>query len=99
MLITYHGSYHTIYSRVNIILMVLVVWAFSFGMILPPLVEVWGTLGLDEATFSCTILKKDGKSPKKFLFIFGFLLPCIAIILCYSAIFYRVRSSRSGRAS
>ena len=58
--------------------------------------QVWGTLGLDSATFSCTILKKDGKSPKKFLFIFGFLLPCIAIILCYSAIFYRVRQSRLG---
>ena len=38
--------------------------------------------------------RKDGKSPKKFFFIFGFLLPCIAIILCYSAIFYRVRQSR-----
>jgi len=94
VLITYHGSYHQIYSRVNILLMVTLVWAFSFGMILPPLIEVWGTLGLDSATFSCTILKKDGKSPKKFLFIFGFLLPCVAIILCYSAIFYRVRQSR-----
>ena len=59
---------------------------------------MWGTLGLDSATFSCTILKKDGKSPKKFLFIFGFLLPCIAIILCYSAIFYRVRQSRLASA-
>jgi len=94
ILITYHGSYHAIYSRANILIMVAGVWAFSFGMILPPLVEVWGTLGLDPTTFSCTILKKDGKSPKKFLFIFGFLLPCLAIILCYSAIFYRVRQSR-----
>merc|ERR1711981_887950 len=94
VLISCHGYYTYIYSRLNILLMVVVVWAFSFGMILPPLLEVWGTLGLDRATFSCTILKKDGKSPKKFFFIFGFLLPCIAIILCYSAIFYRVRQSR-----
>ena len=36
----------------------------------------------------------QGRSPKKFLFIFGFMLPCVAIILCYSAIFYRVRQSR-----
>ena len=48
--------------------------------------KVWGTLGLDPATFSCTILKKDGRSPKKFLMVFGFLLPCVAIILCYSGI-------------
>ena len=40
VLITYHGSYHQIYSRVNILLMVTLVWAFSFGMILPPLIEV-----------------------------------------------------------
>jgi len=94
VLISCHGYYATIYSRTNIVLMVLTVWAFSFGMILPPLIEVWGTLGLDPATFSCTILKKDGRSPKKFLMVFGFLLPCVAIILCYSAIFYRVRQSR-----
>jgi len=94
VLITYHGRYNYIYSKFNILLMIVGVWIFSFGMILPPLIEVWGTLGLDKATFSCTILKKDGTSPKKFLFIFGFLLPCIAIILCYSAIFYRVRQSR-----
>ena len=29
-----------------------------------------------------------------FLFLLGFTLPCLAIIICYSAIFYRVRSSR-----
>ena len=57
VLITYHGRYNHIYSRVNILLMIFTVWAFSFGMILPPLLEVWGTLGLDRATFSCTILK------------------------------------------
>jgi len=94
VLITYHGRYNYIYSKINILLMIVGVWIFSFGMILPPLLEVWGTLGLDKATFSCTILKKNGKSPKKFLFIFGFLLPCVAIILCYTAIFYRVRQSR-----
>ena len=57
VLISYHGYYTYIYSRLNILIMVGVVWAFSFGMILPPLLEVWGTLGLDKATFSCTILK------------------------------------------
>ena len=57
VLITYHGRYNYIYSKTNIILMIFGVWMFSFGMILPPLVEVWGTLGLDKATFSCTILK------------------------------------------
>ena len=57
VLITYHGRYNYIYSKTNIILMIFGVWMFSFGMILPPLLELWGTLGLDKATFSCTILK------------------------------------------
>ena len=35
-------------------------------------------------------IRLNGKSPKKFLFVFGFLLPCVAIVVCYSAIFYRV---------
>jgi len=95
VLISCPGAYSKIYSRCNILLMVAGVWLFSFGLLVPPLLDVWGTLGLDPPTFSCTILKDDsGRSPKKFLFMFGFLLPCIAIIVCYSAIFYRVRQSR-----
>lgn len=74
--------------------MIAFVWIFSFGMLVPPLAEFWGTLGLDEQTFSCTILKKNDHSPKKFLMIFGFLMPCIVIIACYSAIFFKVRQSR-----
>jgi len=94
VLIAFHGYYRKIYSYRNIIFMLLAVWTFSFGMIFPPLVDIWGTLGLDEATFSCTIKSLNGKSPKKFLFLVAFLLPSISIILCYSAIFYKVRSSR-----
>jgi len=95
VLISCPGRYSKIYSRCNIMLMVAGVWIFSFGLLVPPLLEVWGTLGLDPPTFSCTILRDDsGRSPKKFLFLFGFLLPCLAIIVCYSAIFYRVRQSR-----
>lgn len=94
ILISHHGIYDRIYRRRYIICMILVVWLFSFGMMMPPLVEVWGRLGLDPPSFSCTILKKEGSSPKKFLFLFGFLLPMMAIIGCYSAIYYKVRKSR-----
>ena len=94
VLIAFHGYYRKIYTYRNIIIMLFAVWTFSFGMIFPPLVDIWGTLGLDEATFSCTIKKLNGKSPKKFLFLVAFLLPSISISLCYSAIFYKVRSSR-----
>lgn len=59
-----------------------------------PLLEIWGQLGLDEATFSCTILPKDGKSPKKFVFLVGFVFPCLMIILSYTCIFCTVRKQR-----
>ena len=57
VLISCHASYSRIYSRSNIFLMIVFVWAFSFGMLVPPLTETWGRLGYDNATFSCTILK------------------------------------------
>jgi len=94
VLIAYYGNYSRIYSPRNVLLMIAAVWTFSFGMIFPPLVDIWGTLGLDEATFSCTIKKLDGKSPKKFLFLVAFLLPSISIMVCYSAIFYKVKASK-----
>lgn len=61
---------------------------------LPPLFGIWGTVGLDEPTFSCTILKKDGISIKKFLFFIGFFLPCVVIICSYSCIYWTVRRQR-----
>ena len=60
----------------------------------PPMFGAWGQLGLDERTFSCTILKKDGKSIKKFLFLVGFLLPCVVIIASYTCIYCIVRRQR-----
>lgn len=47
-------------------------------------------MGLDEITFSCTILKKNGKSIKKTLFLIGFLLPCLVIIISYTCIYVKV---------
>lgn len=60
---------------------------------LPPLLGIWGQLGLHQSTFSCTILEKDGKSPKKFIFLAGFVLPCIVIIISYICIYLKVKSS------
>ena len=74
--------------------MLVAIWTLSFSLLIPPLIGVWGRLGLDTATFSCTILKKNGKSPKKLLFVLGFMVPCFVIIVSYLCIYWRVRSSR-----
>jgi Na+(H+)/acetate symporter ActP len=60
-----------------------------------PLTGLWGELGYEPKTFSCTILKKDGRSPKTFIFLVGFLLPCFIIILSYSCIFNTVRKQHA----
>lgn len=94
ILITSPSWYDKIYRKCNIIAMIVGMWLFSFLMMTPPLLGIWGDLGLKEATFSCTILSKEGKSPKKFFFAFGFIIPCLTIIISYSCIFIKVRQSR-----
>jgi len=95
MLISHFSLYMRCFTKPLIAATLLAVWLFSFGWMVPPLLSVWGTLGEDRDTFTCTIKRdSNGRSPKMFLFLLGFTLPCLAIIICYSAIFYRVRTSR-----
>ena len=68
--------------------------AVSFGPLLLPLTGVWGQLGLKERTFSCTILPKDGRSPKKAVFAAGILLSCLLIATCYLLIYCRAARER-----
>ena len=56
-------------------------------------------MGLNEATFSCTILKKDDRSIKSFLFICAFLIPCFVIIVSYSCIYWKVKCQRKQLSS
>lgn len=94
-LILHPSRYAKIYTPISLALQLFAIWAFSFGIMLLPLFEIWGRLGLDEETFSCTILKKDDSSPKKFIFLFGVLVPCIVISISYSCIFYTVHKQRA----
>uniref|UniRef100_A0A2P2IDF3 Protein trapped in endoderm-1-like n=1 Tax=Hirondellea gigas TaxID=1518452 RepID=A0A2P2IDF3_9CRUS len=94
ILIAHHSIYDRLYRRCNLYIMIFAMWAFAFGIMVPPLLGVWGSLGLNPQSFSCTILKKNGSSPKKFLFLMGFLLPCVMIIVCNLAIFFKVCQSR-----
>ncbi|XP_006561195.1 protein trapped in endoderm-1 isoform X2 [Apis mellifera] len=86
--------YAQLYTTQRIILMLIAIWTLSFTLLLPPLLGFWGTLGLEPSTFSCTILKKNGSSPKKFLFVLGFIVPCVVISVSYFCIYWRVRKSR-----
>ncbi|KAJ8937175.1 hypothetical protein NQ318_009378 [Aromia moschata] len=94
VLISCHQYYNQLYSKLSIWIQLVCIWGVAFLLMLPPLLGIWGQLGLNPSTFSCTILKKNGKSPKKVIFLVGFVLPCAVIILAYSCIYYSVRKSR-----
>ena len=82
-----------LFSRKRTWTMVSLVWIFSHGVMLLPLTEIWGTVGYEPRTFSCTILSKNGSSPMAFLLSFGFLLPLAIMIISYSLIFWKVHAA------
>ncbi|XP_075155460.1 trapped in endoderm 1 [Haematobia irritans] len=86
--------YVRLYKSKWIVSQIAFVWIVSFLLLLPPVLGLWGEMGLDEKTFSCTILKKNGRSIKKTLFLIGFLLPCIVIIASYTCIYIKVLKQR-----
>lgn len=72
--------------------MVASTWLCAFGTLVPTWFGKWGRFGLDIEVGSCSILKdEDGYSPKQFLFIVAFVIPCFFIAICYARIFYIVR--------
>ena len=72
--------------------MIALTWIGCFGSLLPTLLGQWGTFGLDKDIGSCSILPDaHRRSPKEFLFVVAFVLPCLAIIICYARIFFIVR--------
>lgn len=93
VLINHYTIYSKIYQKRYVTIMITFIWCFSFAILIPTLVRAWGYFGYDPQTFSCTILSLRGRSSKKFLFVFGFLLPCIVIIISYSCIFLKVHRS------
>uniref|UniRef100_A0A1B0DHW2 G-protein coupled receptors family 1 profile domain-containing protein n=1 Tax=Phlebotomus papatasi TaxID=29031 RepID=A0A1B0DHW2_PHLPP len=94
VMIVHPRIYPRIYRRKYLALMIAGSWMLSFGALIPTWSGVWGYFGLDIPIGSCSILKDaNGNSPKEFLFIVAFALPCIFIVICYARIFYIVRKA------
>ncbi|XP_050721919.1 alpha-2B adrenergic receptor-like [Eriocheir sinensis] len=101
VMIAHPQLYHKVYTPAWLTVMVLSTWLGAFGALVPTLLELWGTFGLDPTIGSCTILPdRDGNSPKEFLFVFAFVLPCVAICVCYARIFFIVhRADKKSHSS
>ncbi|KAI5727147.1 hypothetical protein M8J76_015006 [Diaphorina citri] len=86
--------YPKLYSSKFLAFMVACTWLFGFGALVPTWLGVWGRFGLEPSIGSCSILPDDyGHSPKEFLFLVAFVIPCISIVVCYARIFYIVRKT------
>ncbi|XP_050445094.1 G-protein coupled receptor moody [Cataglyphis hispanica] len=96
IMIGHPGLYPTLYKTRYLIPMVLTIWIVAFGLLIVTWFEKFGRFGLDPIIGSCSILPDiNGRSPKEFLFFLAFLIPCLAIIICYARIFYIVRETAS----
>ncbi|XP_075976949.1 G-protein coupled receptor moody-like [Anticarsia gemmatalis] len=94
IMISHPSLYPKIYTSRYLSMMIACLWAFPFGILIPTCLEVWGKFSLDTVTGSCTIIPDDNdNSPKKFLFIIGFILPSLAIIFCYARVWWIVKET------
>ncbi|XP_026837878.1 G-protein coupled receptor moody isoform X2 [Drosophila erecta] len=101
IIIAHPRQYPRIYQRRYLALMVAGTWVTTFSIMIPTWRGVWGIFGLDVSIGSCSIMHdRYGRSPKEFLFIAAFMVPCICIVICYARIFLLVRKAaiRAGTA-
>ena len=81
-----------VYSTRWLPLHVAATWVWGFVFLVPTSLSLWGQFGLDLTVGSCTIiLDQSGRSAKEFLFVFAFLSPCLAIIVCYARLVATIR--------
>ncbi|KAI5646174.1 7 transmembrane receptor (rhodopsin family) domain-containing protein [Phthorimaea operculella] len=94
VMISHPRVYPKLYKQKYLAVMVASTWIFSFGALIATFLEKWGRFGLDPSIGSCSILPdKNNRSPKEFLFVGAFMLPCLAIVICYARIFFIVREA------
>ncbi|KAK9736840.1 7 transmembrane receptor (rhodopsin family) [Popillia japonica] len=94
ILIAWPELYNKVYTKVKVCIYIGSIWLIAYGVQLPTLAGVWGVFGIDENLGTCSINRdKNGNTPKISLFVIGFALPCIVIIVSYAKIYCVVRKS------
>ncbi|KAL4715691.1 hypothetical protein ACJJTC_006270 [Scirpophaga incertulas] len=92
IIIAWPTLYIKLYSKRNMALMIIFIWITCFGALIATWLEKWGMFSLDPIVGSCSIVPDtNNRSPKKFLFVGAFLIPGVAIIICYARIFWIVK--------
>lgn len=87
VMIAFNNVYNKIYEKRWVVVQILFIWGYSFGMLVPTLAGQWGRFGYHSKLMTCTVIRVNGLSAKKALFLIGFLIPAVAIVICYVGIF------------
>ncbi|XP_052090650.1 G-protein coupled receptor moody-like [Mytilus californianus] len=88
------GAYKQLYTRRNIILMLMVAWLVPAVCLIPALVGIWGQFGYVPMMVTCNLLL-DHRSQlfKIFLMVVRAVLPCFLIVYYYARIYHTTRKS------
>ncbi|XP_076091405.1 G-protein coupled receptor moody-like [Mytilus galloprovincialis] len=88
------GAYKQLYTRRNIILMLMVAWLVPALCLTPALVGIWGQFGYVPMMVTCNLLL-DHRSQlfKIFLLVVRAVLPCFLIVYYYARIYHATRKS------
>lgn len=89
-------GYRVIFTRRNIIVMLVVSWVVPVVCLLPALIGIWGQFGYVAMLVTCNLqLNHHSQSFKLFLLVLRAGIPCVMIVYFYCSIY--VVSHRSHR--
>ncbi|KAF0297024.1 G-protein coupled receptor moody [Amphibalanus amphitrite] len=86
VMVAFNKAYQKIYQWRWVWAQLAFIWLYSYLMLVPTLAGSWGRFGFDPRLKTCTIIRVDGHSAKIPLFIIGFVIPSLAICICYAGI-------------
>ena len=87
-----------VFSKNKNVLMVLVLWIYSFLLVLPTILELHGKFGYDHIHGKCGYLKREmdeKPDPRSLYFCIGFFNPLIIMLVSYYSIWRKTINSSS----
>lgn len=91
VMIFFPSASESIFTQVRSMFYISLCWILPVALTLPSYFGIWGKVGLEEFTKSCTILTDDyGRSPKVVLLTIGVIIPTLLLIIANSMIYYKI---------
>lgn len=86
--------YPKAFTEGNNLLVVTGTWLLTLSLLFWPTAGVWGEFGWDADIGTCSVVPKNGRSSKAFLFMVAYFVPATSFVICYSRIYWIVRKTQ-----